>query len=171
MRALILIFGLMIWCSSVSAEEQKIVPGCVVSILVSEEAELSGEHEIDATGSVHFRIGEADAKYHTEWSVKLAGKTLKEAQDALTTSLKLYYKNPDVTLKVLKYPKKSVEIFGPVKIDGVIRISLDGHLSDAIALAGIQQDADLSRITIVRKIKPDPLKPKEAAVLLHHGAA
>lgn len=163
MKALILIFGLMILCKSVSADEQKIVEGCVVSILVSEEAEISGEREIDSTGLVHFRIGEADAKYHTEWSVKLAGKTPKEAQEALTSSLKLYYKNPDVTLKVLKYPKKSVEIFGPVKLDGVIRISLDGRLSDAIAIAGIQQDADLTRITIVRKIKSNPPKPKETA--------
>ncbi len=151
--------GLVLVSGAASAEEKKIVPGCLLSVVVAEEEELSGDQEVDANGEIHFHLGSDDEKHQVKWGVKVEGKMPKDARDLVADSLKTYLKLPDVTLTVLRYPKKSVELYGAVKTPGTYKLSLDARLSDALTASGVGTEADLSKITIMRKSAPDPQKP------------
>ena len=88
-------------------------------------------------------------------TVNLKGKTPRQAEELIRD---LYNKdflvNPNVTVSVLKYAERSVNVLGQVNAAGRVQFPPEGRLTivDAITLAGGQNRlADLKRVKLTRK--------------------
>jgi polysaccharide export outer membrane protein len=88
-------------------------------------------------------------------TVNLKGKTQRQAEELIRD---LYNKdflvNPNVTVSVLKYAERSVNVLGQVNAAGRVQFPPEGRLTivDAITLAGGQNRlADLKRVKLTRK--------------------
>jgi polysaccharide biosynthesis/export protein len=68
--------------------------------------------------------------------VKIAGLTLQQAEEELSTKLKAYYRDPDVSISVLAFHSQPVSILGSVKSPGVQQIEGHKTLLEVISLAG-----------------------------------
>ena len=88
-------------------------------------------------------------------TINLKGKTVRQAEELIRD---LYNKdflvNPNVTVSVLKYAERSVNVIGQVNTAGRVPFPPEGRLTivDAITLAGGQNRlADLKRVKLTRK--------------------
>jgi polysaccharide export outer membrane protein len=100
-----------------------------LSIIVADEAELTGKFRVDSDGTISMPyLGR----------VPLAGLSLADAQDKITALLKKdYLKNPQVRIEVDQFKARSVLVTGEVRTPG--KVSLPGttmSLLEALALAG-----------------------------------
>jgi polysaccharide biosynthesis/export protein len=88
-------------------------------------------------------------------TVSLRGKTVRQAEQMIRELYdKDYLVNPTVSVSVLKYSDRSVNVTGSVKDAGRIQFPQERGLTvvDAITLAGGQDRlADLKRVKITRK--------------------
>jgi hypothetical protein len=83
--------------------------------------------------------------------IAVAGKTTSEATSDITTALKKFLKNPQVTLEVAVPAKRNVAISGAVKTPGLYPVSPTTHLVDLLSVAGgSAQNADLAKVTVTR---------------------
>jgi protein involved in polysaccharide export with SLBB domain len=95
------------------------------------------------------------------------GLTPDELREQLTRRLAKYVKKPNVTVIVSKYNSKQVFVLGQVKTQGVLRLSADITLLQAISRAGgMTEEADLQGALLVRDAQPLPINFEK---LLRHG--
>lgn len=88
-------------------------------------------------------------------TISLKGKTVRQAEEMIRDLYdKDYIVNPQVSVIVLKYSERSVNVIGAVNAAGRIQFPQEGRLNivDAISLAGGQNRfADLKRVKLTRK--------------------
>lgn len=88
-------------------------------------------------------------------TVSMRGKTVRQAEELIRSLYdKDYLVNPTVTVTVLKYSDRSVNVTGAVNTAGRVQFPPERGLSivDAIALAaGANRYADLKKVKLTRK--------------------
>jgi protein involved in polysaccharide export with SLBB domain len=128
------------------ANNYKISPNDILSFNVFQEPDLTATVRIAGDGSAIFPL---------VGSVTLAGKTLAEATNVLRQRyLNGYLVNPQISLIVQTYSKKSFTILGQVGRPGSYDIGSDQQINllQAIGMAGgYSRIADPGKITIRRR--------------------
>jgi polysaccharide biosynthesis/export protein len=83
--------------------------------------------------------------------VQAAGLTPDELRSSIAQGVAQYFKNPRVTVIVKKYDSKRVSVLGEVKTPGLLRLSSDITLVEAISrVEGVTSSADLQGALLVR---------------------
>ncbi len=130
-------------------------PGDSIQVTVFREAELATRTRISADGSIIFPLlGE----------VKIGGTSVKAAREKVRSLLEAdYLVDPQVTLAVIEYGKRSFTVLGQVEKPGNYDLPADSKLSlmQAVGLAGgYKRSADIGKITVRRNAPsgPDTIK-------------
>jgi polysaccharide export outer membrane protein len=88
-------------------------------------------------------------------TISLKGKSVRQAEEMIRTLYdKDFIVNPQVTVTVVKYAERSVNVIGSVTNQGRIKFPQEGNLTivDAISLAGgLTRLADLKHVKLTRK--------------------
>ena len=128
-----------------------------LSIIVSDEAELTGKYRVDTDGTITM-------PYLSR--VPLAGLSLAEAQDKITAMLKAdFIRNPQVRIEVDQFKARSVLMTGEVRIQG--KVTLPGttmSLLEALALAGSATQNASNEVLIMHPPKPGEKAPEPITV-------
>ena len=127
----------------------KIEPGFLLRVEVGDEAQLTGEYNVDAQGAIHFTLADEQGKHKEEWSVKVGQKTAEEATLLVAESLKAYIRQPNAHVILLKRPRLHVEMAGTGCKPGLLELPLDARLSDVMFVC--KQNADYAHLLLVRK--------------------
>jgi len=126
--------------TSVQAAEYLIKAGDTLSITVVDEADLTRKVTVDSQGRITLPLVK---------EVEVAGLTTAQAAEKLTTALKQYIKNPQLTVELADIAKIRVSVSGEVKGAGVVTILQGARLIEAITAAGgYNPNADLSKVSI-----------------------
>jgi polysaccharide export outer membrane protein len=140
-----------------SAEGYVIGPQDNLSIIVSDETELTGKYRVDTDGTISM-------PYLSR--VPLAGLSLADAQDKITALLKAgYIRNPQVRIEVDQFKARSVLMTGEVRIQG--KVTLPGttmSLLEALALAGSATQNASNEVLIMHPPKPGEKAPEPISV-------
>ena len=127
-----------------------------LSVIVSEEADVTGKYRVDSDGTITMPyLGR----------VPLSGLSLAEAQDKMTGLLKTYYKNPQVRIEVDQFKARSVLMTGEVRTQG--KITLPGttmSLLEALALAGSATQNASNEVLIMHPPKAGEKAPEPITV-------
>jgi len=138
-------------------------PGFELAILVDDESDLSGRQTVDSAGNITFGFKDQAGTIALTLPVSVRDKTVEEARVAVTAALSAYVKYPTVRIIVTHVPGLRVEVRGAAVKVGPVNLVPDAKLSDALAAAGIAQNADLSNVLIIRRTRPstsgDPARP------------
>ena len=120
--------------------------GDVVTITVFELPAMSGDETVDTVGRLSVPLVGA---------LPAQGKTLADFAADLTKLLAVkYLQSPHVAVTLKSMAQKTVTVDGAVNDPGVIAITPDASLLQAIATArGPSKDANLKRVIIFRQIK------------------
>jgi polysaccharide biosynthesis/export protein len=114
---------------SSTTESYVIGPQDNLSIIVTDENDLTGKYRVDTDGTISMPYLQR---------VPVAGLTLAEAQSKITTLLKAgYFRNPQVRVEVDQFKARSVIVNGEVRTPG--KVTLPGttiSLLEALILAG-----------------------------------
>ena len=142
----------------VPAEGYVIGPQDNLSIIVSGETELTGKYLVDTDGTISM-------PYLSR--VPLAGLSLADAQDKITSMLKagLILRNPQVRIEVDQFKARSVLMTGEVRTPG--KVTLAGttmSLLEALALAGSATQNASNDVIVMHPPKPGE-KPPEPITL------
>ncbi len=136
---------------AVPGEGYVIGPQDNLSIIVTDETDLTGKYRVDSDGTISMPYLQR---------VPIAGLSLQEAQEKITMLLKKdFIRNPQVRVEVAEFKARSVLITGSVRTQG--KVTLPGTtmgLLEALALAG-SADANASNEVLVMH----PPKPGEKA--------
>jgi polysaccharide export outer membrane protein len=128
-----------------------------LSIIVSDETELTGKYRVDTDGTISM-------PYLSR--VPLAGLSLQEAQDKITAMLKAgYIRNPQVRIEVDQFKARSVLMTGEVRVQG--KVTLPGStmsLLEALALAGSATANASNEVLIMHPPKPGEKAPEPIVV-------
>jgi polysaccharide export outer membrane protein len=116
-------------------------PNDLIHIDVVGEPDLSKDYDVDANGDITMLyVGK----------IHLGGLTPDEATTQVRTVLAGIYVSPQVTLTRGSVGGLSVTVTGDVAHQGTQTIRRDARLNDAVQLAGLQPDSDLSKVQITR---------------------
>ncbi len=129
--------------------QTRVVPGCVLRVIVEGEQTISGEYEVDATGAVHFRLSDNEGRHTEQWSLAVNQKTVDEVRDLVTASLKKYLRAPVVHLAILQMPRLHIEMLGSGCKSGTLVMPLSARLSDVLTVC--KPNADMEHILILRR--------------------
>ena len=124
---------------------QPIKPGFLINVSVVGEAEASGDYPVDEAGNITIRYTGVSS------AIPIKNLTPALAQDAIAQYLKQYIKRPVVKVTIKSVPRPVVFIAGAVTNVGQIIIGKDSALLDVIATAGYTENADLSKVRLIRK--------------------
>ncbi len=172
---LVLVLGWL--CMALPAMAQEIAPDPLVTpetlllpttalyLYVQDEPDLSHTYEVDTRGEVHFQIGEEGSKYLEKWKLSLAGKTLEQAKNLIFDSLKRYLKEPQIRLTLTRYPRIRVSVQGAVRNASEQSLLPNARISVLFDQVDPKPEADLSKITILRRSNPDPKDPAKRATM------
>lgn len=91
--------------------------------------------------------------YHRRFGlVQLGGLTVDKAQATLTELAKKYYREPVVTIDVVKLTSRSVFVFGEVNRPGIYPIEGNIRLAEFLAdIGGLTSNADPRKIIVTRE--------------------
>jgi polysaccharide export outer membrane protein len=128
-----------------------------LSIIVSDEADLTGKYRVDSDGTISM-------PYLSR--VPLAGLSLAEAQDKITKMLKAgYLVNPQVRIEVDQFKARNVLVTGEVRQPG--KVTLPGttmSLLEALALAGSPTQNASNDVLVMHPPKPGARAPEPIMV-------
>jgi polysaccharide export outer membrane protein len=128
-----------------------------LSIIVSDETELTGKYRVDTDGTISM-------PYLSR--VLLAGLSLAEAQDKITTLLKAgFIRNPQVRIEVDQFKARNVLVTGEVRTPG--KVTLPGttmSLLEALALAGSPTQNASNDVLVMHPPKPGEKAPEPIMV-------
>jgi polysaccharide biosynthesis/export protein len=124
----------------------RIAPLDTVTVKVFKMPDLSGDYEVDLTGSISMPL---------VGSVSAAELTTTELDQKLTQVYGAkYLQNPDISVGVKASTRRSVTVDGAVKSTGSFPVSGPLSLMQAVALAGgTSEDANPRRVAIFRTIE------------------
>ena len=127
-------------------QDYKISPLDVLHVNVFQVAELSGDYDVDLTGTISMPlIG----------SVRAVDLTTSQLKQQLSTRLsEKYLQHPDVSVAVKSSSTRNVTVDGSVRQAGVFPVA--GHLTllQVIALAhGTDENANPHRVAVFRQIQ------------------
>lgn len=152
-RLFLLSFALAACLRTLSAQESAetppnyvIQPSDVLRLMVFQEPDLEQEFRVAQNGEHQFPlIG----------SVKIAGKTVAEAEDLMRELYERdYLVNPQINLQILEFSPRRVNVLGAVNTPGTVVFPPEEsmNLLDAISRAGgFNRLARTSRVTITRQ--------------------
>jgi polysaccharide export outer membrane protein len=142
---------------SATVEGYVIGPQDNLSIIVSDETELTGKYRVDTDGTISM-------PYLSR--VPLAGLSLADAQEKITTLLKAgYLRNPQVRIEVDQFKARSVLMTGEVRIQG--KVTLPGttmSLLEALALAGSATQNASNEVLIMHPPKAGEKAPEPISI-------
>ena len=142
---------------SAPTEGYVIGPQDNLSIIVSDEAELTGKYRVDSDGTISM-------PYLSR--VPVAGLSLAEAQAKITSMLRAgYIRNPQVRIEVDQFKARSVLVTGEVRTPG--KVTLPGErmsLLEALALAGSPTNNASNEVIIVHPPKPGEPAPEPITI-------
>lgn len=131
--------------SQSTSDEYKLSPGDVLTIIVFDEPELSGEFTIGPDGYL---------RYPFIGRIKAGGITIEELTEKIKGELAKHIKYPYVSISVKQYaqpPAIKFFVFGAVKQPGVHKAEGGVNLMEAIAHAGgFIEGADEKQVKIIR---------------------
>jgi len=140
-----------------STEGYVIGPQDNLSIIVSDETELTGKYRVDTDGTISM-------PYLSR--VPLAGLSLAEAQDKITALLKAgFIRNPQVRIEVDQFKARNVLVTGEVRTPG--KVTLPGttmSLLEALALAGSPTQNASNDVLVMHPPKPGEKAPEPIMV-------
>lgn len=138
----VLVFGVLL-LSVWAQETPRIQPGDALRITVEGDESLSRVYEVDPEGAIRMPlIGR----------VEVAGRTPDEAAAEIAKRLREgeFYRNPKVTVEIVKRGEPRVVVQGAVRRAGEYPLRSGWRLSDALDAAQPTDAADLSAIRIER---------------------
>lgn len=111
------------------AADYRISPTDLVEITVFQQPELERKLRVSQNGTVSLPL---------VGTVEIGGKTLNEAQTALSDKLREFVINPQVTVFVREYANKKFVVLGEVQKPGSYDLPTENKLTvmEAVALAG-----------------------------------
>jgi polysaccharide export outer membrane protein len=128
-----------------------------LSIIVSDEAELTGKYRVDTDGTISM-------PYLSR--VLLAGLSLADAQVKIAGLLQAgYIRNPQVRIEVDQFKARSVIVSGEVRTPG--KVTLPGttmSLLEALALAGSPTVNASNEVIVIHPPKPGELAPEPITI-------
>ena len=124
-----------------------------LSIIVSDETELTGKYRVDTDGTISM-------PYLSR--VPLAGLSLADAQDKITAMLKAgFIRNPQVRIEVDQFKARSVLVTGEVRTPGKVNlVSTTMSLLEALALAGSPTQNASNDVLVMHPPKPGEKAPE-----------
>lgn len=140
------------------AEGYVIGPQDNLSIIVTDESDLTGKYRVDTDGTISM-------PYLSR--VPLAGLSLQEAQDKITAMLKAgFLRNPQVRIEVDQFKARSVMVMGEVRQPG--KVTLPGtsmSLLEALAMAGSPTQNASNEVLVMHPPKAgEPTAPEPITI-------
>ena len=127
-----------------SSASYTLQPGDLIEIKVFKEEDMTRTLRINGNGSVTFPL---------VGNVKLAGRTLEEAEDNLAQRLTAYLRSPQVSMLVKEYGNKSVYVLGQVKRPSSIEIPPEKPLTVLEAISSVGGFTDIANTSKVRVLR------------------
>jgi polysaccharide export outer membrane protein len=128
-----------------------------LSIIVSDEAELTGKYRVDTDGTISM-------PYLSR--VVLGGLSLADAQVKIASLLKAgYIRNPQVRIEVDQFKARNVLVTGEVRTPG--KVTLPGttmSLLEALALAGSPTVNASNEVIVIHPPKPGEHSPEPITI-------
>lgn len=122
------------------ADDYLIRPGDSLGLVVLGETDLTRHVIVDPQGNVSLPL------VH---EVNVAGMTVTQAAEKITTALKQYIKNPQVSLELIEPVKLEITVSGEVQRPGIYPIKSGGSVMDAITAAGgFTPKSDTAKLTV-----------------------
>lgn len=123
------------------ADGSRLAVGDIIGVTVDGEKEFTKPYQINDQGCI--TMPQLDP-------VKIEGINATDAAAVITKALTKLLVNPQVSVAFIERGKMQVFVVGQVKKPGLAEVGVDDHVMQAIAQAGYDDTADLSRITIQR---------------------
>ena len=136
------------------SESYVIGPQDNLSIIVTDETDLTGKYRVDTDGTISMPYIQR---------VPVAGLTLAEAQAKITSLLQAgYFRNPQVRVEIDQFKARSVIVNGEVRTPG--KVTLPGatiSLLEALILAGSPTTNAANEVIVIHQPKPGepPVEP------------
>lgn len=141
-RYICLCMIILLLCSHAAfADGSKLVSGDVIGVVVDDEKEFTKAYQINKDGCVSMPMIQP---------VKVEGLNTSDAAVQIANALKEVLVNPQVTVSFIERAKMQVYVLGQVKKTGLIDIGSGDRVMQAIAQAGYDDTADLSRVSVRR---------------------
>jgi polysaccharide export outer membrane protein len=129
-----------------ASESYVIGPQDNLSIIVTDENDLTGKYRVDTDGTISMPFIQR---------VPVAGLTIAEAQAKITTLLRAgYFRNPQVRVEVDQFKARSVIVNGEVRNPG--KVTLPGatiSLLEALILAGSPTTNAANEVIVIHQPK------------------
>ena len=129
------------------SQTQPIKANYVISVSVVGEPDPSGTYAVDASGNINVKYA------GIMQPIKVIGKTPAQTAAAIADYLKVYVKNPQVTVTIVSVPRPVIFIGGAVRNSGPLVIGNEVTLIDVLSRVDPTENSDLSRVNILRHIK------------------
>lgn len=127
--------------AAVRADGSRLAVGDVISVVVDGETDLTKTYQINDEGGINMPLVGV---------VKVAGVNTTEASAIVTKALADVLVNPQVTVSFNQRAKMQVFVVGQVQKTGLVEVGVGDRVIQAMAQAGYDDTADLSRVNIRR---------------------
>ncbi len=118
--------------------------GDLVEIQVFREDDMSRTLRISGDGNITFPL---------VGTVEIAGLSIQAAQDKLADNLRMYLREPQVSMLVKEYGNKSVYVLGQVKRPSSIQIPPEKQLTVLEAISSVGGFTDIANTSKVRVLR------------------
>lgn len=119
-------------------------PGDLVDIQVFMEEDMKRTLRISTNGSI---------TYPLVGNVKIAGYSVSAAEQKLSSALKKYIKNPQVSMLIQEYGNKTVYVLGQVAKPAAIQIPPEKNLTVLEAITSVGGFTDIANTSKVRVLR------------------
>lgn len=119
-------------------------PGDLVDIKVFMEEGMDRTLRISGSGDVTFPL---------VGNVTIAGNTVAQAERKLSSALKMYIRNPQVTMLITEYANKSVYVLGQVQKPASLEIPPEKKLTVLEAITSVGGFTDIAATSKVRVLR------------------
>ncbi len=126
------------------ADSYLLQPGDLLEIKVFMEDDMERTQRVSGGGAITFPLA---------GNIKVAGLTVAQAEDRLSSALKTYLKNPQVSMLIKEYGNKTVYVLGQVKKPAAIEIPPEKPLTvlEAItSVGGFTEIAATGKVRVLR---------------------
>ncbi len=123
------------------ADGTKLAVGDIIAVQVEGEKDLSKNYEINDAGGITLPVVNL---------VKVVGLNTSDAAATIGKALEKTLVNPQITVTFVDRGKMQIFVVGQVKKPGVVEIGIGDKILQALTLAGYDDTADLSRVSIRR---------------------